>query len=195
MRRFRWLIVLCALVGGLYLHPGVVLAPLGRYLVREDGPAKCDCLFVLAGDFSGNRIMKAAELYRAGIAPKLFVSGAGWVYGATEDKLAIAFARQNGAADVPFTGLPNDGTSTISEGRLLYPVMRDAGCGSVLVVTSSFHTRRAGLILRRVWPGIRVHVVASRTVDYDPEAWWTDRVFQKTFLLEWTKTVTDWFGV
>lgn len=195
MRRHRWLILLCALAGGLYLYPGAVLAPLGRYLVREDALVKCDCLFVLAGDQSGNRVMKSAELYRAGMAPKVFVSGAGWVFGKTEDELAIEFAKQNGATDVPFTGLPNDGNSTISEGRLVYPALRSAACGSVLVVTSSFHTRRAGLILRRVWPGMRVQVVASKTVDYDPEAWWTERVYQKTFLLEWTKTVTDWFGV
>ena len=184
MRRFRWLILLGLAAVGLYLYPAVVLAPLGRYLVLEDGAERCDCMFVLAGDQLGSRILKSAELYRAGM-----------VFGKTEDALAIAFARENGAADVPFIGLPNDGTSTISEGRLVYPVLREAGCGSVLVVTSNFHTRRAGNILRRVWPGMRVRMVSAKTADYDPETWWTERVYQKVFLLEWTKTVTDWFGV
>lgn len=195
MRRYRWLILLGAVAVGLYLYPAAVLGPLGRYLVLEDGETKCDCMFVLAGDQLGSRIMKSAELYRAGMAPKLFVSGAGTVFGKTEDVLAIAFARENGAGDVPFIGLPNEGNSTISEGRAVYPVLREAGCGSVLVVTSNFHTRRAGNILRRVWPGMRVQMVSAKTADYDPNAWWTERVYQKVFLLEWTKTVTDWFGV
>jgi uncharacterized SAM-binding protein YcdF (DUF218 family) len=195
LRRFRWLILLGIAAVGLYVYPAVVLAPLGRYLVLEDGAERCDCMFVLAGDQLGSRILKSAELYRAGMAPKLFVSGAGQVFGKTEDALAIAFARENGAADVPFIGLPNDGNSTISEGRLVYPVLREAGCGSVMVVTSNFHTRRAGNILRRVWPGMRVRMVSAKTADYDPETWWTERVYQKVFLLEWTKTVTDWFGI
>ena len=109
MRRFRWLILLGIAAVGLYLYPAVVLVPLGRYLVKEDGETKCDCMFVLAGDQLGSRIMKSAELYRAGMAPKLFVSGAGMVFGKTEDALAIAFARENGAGDVPFIGLPNEG--------------------------------------------------------------------------------------
>ena len=195
MRRFRWLILLGLAAAGLYLYPAALLAPLGRYLVLEDGLERCDCIFVLAGDTLGSRILKSVELYRAGMASKLFVSGAGVVFGQSEDKLAIAFAKENGAADIPFIGLPNPGTSTLSEGRFVYPVLREAGCGSVLVVTSDFHTRRAGNFLRSEWPGIRIRMAAAKTIDYDPDKWWTDRVYRKMFLLEWTKTVTNWFGI
>jgi uncharacterized SAM-binding protein YcdF (DUF218 family) len=195
LRRFRWLILLAALCAGVYFYPRAILYPMGTYLIQDEGATKCDCMFVLAGDFFGQRILKAAELYRAGMAPKLFVSGPGGVYGLTEDELAINFAKKRGFADVPFLPLPNHGRSTLSEGIEVYPTLRAAGCNSVLVVTSNFHTRRAGKILRRVWPDIQVRMAAAPTDDYDPEIWWTDRNYRKTFFYEWTKTITEWVGL
>ncbi len=193
--KIRWLFLTGVIAGGLYLYPGVVLYPLGSYLVRAEEPVKCDCLFVLAGDSHGQRILRAAELYRAGMAPNVFVSGPGSNYGYSEDELAIPFAKKNGAADVPFIGLPNNGRSTVSEGREVLSKLREAGCHSVLVVTSDFHTRRAGRILRRVWPDLQVRVAAAPTVDFDVDRWWTERDYQKTFFFEWTKTVADWIGL
>jgi len=191
----RWAMLGLAVIAGLYLFPKPVLYPLGNFLIKTDEPAKCDCMFVLAGDSHGQRILRAAELFRAGLAPKVFISGPEGNYGFTEDELAIPFARKNGAVDVPFVGWPNKGKSTISEGRQVLDRLKAAGCRSVLVVTSDFHTRRAGSILRRVWPGIDVKVAAAPTVDYDVNTWWTDRQYQKTFFFEWAKTVADWIGL
>ena len=193
--RFRWLALGIVILGGIYLYPRPLLYPLGLYLVKADEPAKSDCIFVLAGDAHGQRILRAAELYRAGMAPKVFVSGPEGNYGYTEDELAIPFAKKNGAADVPFTGWPNKGKSTLSEGREVLPRLEEAGCRSVLVVTSDFHTRRAGSILRRVWPNLTVRMASAPTVDYDVNSWWQDRTYQKTFFFEWTKTVADWIGL
>lgn len=178
-----------------YLFPAPFLAPLGAYLVQAEEPVRCDCLFVLGGDSRGQRIMRAAELYRAGMAGRAFVSGPEGNYGFTEDQLAIPFARKNGAADVPFEGLPNKAKSTESEAREAGPRLKAEGCRSVLVVTSDFHTRRAGRILRREWPDLQVRMAAAPTADYDAARWWKDRNYQKTFFFEWTKTVADWIGL
>ena len=191
----RWALIALAIPAGIYLFPKPFLLPLGSYLIKTDDPAKCDCLFVLAGDSHGQRIMHAAELFRAGLAPKVFVSGPEGNYGFTEDELAIPFAKKNGAGDVPFVGWPNKGKSTISEGRQVFDRLKEAGCRSVLVVTSDYHTRRAGNILRRVWPGIDIKVAAASTVEYDVNTWWNNRQYQKTFFFEWTKTVADWIGL
>jgi len=193
--RLRWLLPTGLIAAGMYFYPGVVLYPLGAYLIRADEPAGSDCLFVLAGDSHGQRILRAAELYRAGMAPKIFVSGPEGIYGFTEDELAIPFAKKNGADGVPFVGLPNKAKSTVSEGREVLPKLREAGCRTVLVVTSDFHTRRAGTILRRVWPDLQVRMASAPTIDFDVNRWWTSRTYQKTFFFEWAKTVADWIGL
>ncbi len=195
MSRKLVLLAFGALAAGFYFFPQVVLYPLGAYLVDDSPPRKCDCLFVLAGDFRGQRVMHAAQLYREGLAPKLFVSGPAGVYGYTEDELAIGMARRRGATDVPFIGLPNNAVSTVSEARAVLPRIRTEGCRSVLVVTSNFHTRRAGRILRREWSGIGVHMAAAPTDDYELHRWWRDRQQQKTFFFEWSKTFADWLGL
>lgn len=193
MRRF--LIFVAALAAVAFFYPRPFLYPLGAYLVKVDEPVRCDCLFVLAGDNHGQRILRAAELFRAGMAAQVFISGPAGNYGYTDDELAISFAKKNGAADVPFVGLPNKGKSTVSEAREVRPRLVAAGCRSVLVVTSDFHTRRAGGILRREWPDLQVRMASAPTVDYDVERWWTDRNYQKTFFFEWAKTVADWIGL
>lgn len=195
MRRFRWLILLLVIGLVVYLKPEWVLAPLGRYLVNDEGPAKSDCIFVLAGDGYGKRVLRSVELFRQGYAPKVLISGPHGSYDKTEDELSIDFARRKGATDVVFVGLPHYATSTVTEANAVLPKLREHGCRSVLVVTSDYHTRRAGKVLRRLWPGIAVRMTAAPAVDYDPDWWWQDRQSQKTFFLEWTKTFADWLGI
>ncbi len=53
-------------------------------------------IVVLAGDFSGNRILTAGDLVRRGFAPKALVSGPSGEYGLHETDLAIPFAVRHG---------------------------------------------------------------------------------------------------
>ncbi|MBZ5602215.1 MAG: YdcF family protein, partial [Acidobacteriia bacterium] len=52
-----------------------ILTALGSYLVKAGPPQKADIVIVLAGDASGHRILKAAQLVREGYASKVVVSG------------------------------------------------------------------------------------------------------------------------
>lgn len=193
--RAGWFIALFLPVAVLWFFPSILLVPLGKLLIETDPIERCDCLFVLAGDARGQRILRAAELYREGLASQVFVSGPEGNYGFTEDQLAIPFAKKKGAADVPFVGMPNKGKSTATEGQDVLSRLQAAGCRSVLVVTSNYHTKRSGRILRRVWPDMQVRMAAAPTEDFDPERWWRDRNHQKTFFFEWAKTVADWIGL
>lgn len=186
-------LALLAFVVGLF--PERVLPWPARYLVQADEVASCDCLFVLAGDFQGQRIAAAGDLFRKGLAPKIFVSGPQGIYGRSEDELAIAFAKQAGYADVPFQGLSHEAKSTKAEAALVLGSLREAGCKSVLVVTSDFHTRRAKRILMREWPGLTVRMAGAPTKEFDSEHWWQDRNYQKTVYFEWSKTIADWIGL
>ena len=72
------------------------LAALGRYLVRAEPPAHADMIVVLAGDFSGNRILTRRRFG----PPRLRSQSAGertiGAYGLHETDLAIPFAVRHG---------------------------------------------------------------------------------------------------
>lgn len=171
------------------------LTALGEYLVRAGPPVHADMIVVLAGDFSGNRIMTAGDLVRQGFAPKALISGPSGAYGLHESDLAIQFAVQHGYPASYFIALPNDSRSTKSEADDVLAELRKLQAHSVDIVTSNYHTRRAGNIYRAKASGLEIHMVAAPDRDFTPDGWWKNRDARKTFLLEWMKTVATWFGM
>lgn len=194
-RRFRWLLILIlALVLALVTYP-LWLSALGGYLVRSDAPAHADMIVVLAGDFSGGRVLTAADLVRRGFAPKALISGPSGAYGMYESDLAIALAVRNGFPESYFIGFHNDATSTVAETQSLTAELRRLHVHSIDLVTSNFHTRRAAKIFRSQAPEIELHTIASPDRYFSPDGWWKEREGRKTFLMEWAKTVGSWLGM
>ena len=64
---------------------------------------------------------------------------------------------------------------------------------SMLLVTSTYHTARAGRLFRRNPYGISVRVIASP--DRDADNWRTNREGRKRLFLEWTKTLAGRLGI
>jgi uncharacterized SAM-binding protein YcdF (DUF218 family) len=172
-----------------------ILSALGGYLVQADSPQKADAALVLAGDGWGNRILAAAELARDGYVPKVLVSGPDGAYGNHECDLAIPFAVKHGYPASYFVHVEHEGRSTLAEAKAVLIEIRRMGIKRLLVVTSNFHTRRSGFIFRKLAPDLKILVVAAPDENFTPDGWWRNREGQKTFLLEWTKTVANWFGV
>jgi uncharacterized SAM-binding protein YcdF (DUF218 family) len=171
------------------------LAALGRYLVRAESPAPADIIVVLAGDFSGNRILTAADLVRRGFAPKALVSGPSGLYGLHETDLAIPIAVRHGFPESYFIPLLNNSRSTRAEADDVIAALNQRHAHRVDIVTSDYHTRRAGNIYRAKAPGLEIHMVAAPDVFFTPGGWWKNRDAQKVFLLEWMKTVATWLGM
>jgi len=177
-----------------------LLPALGHFLVQDDGaPVRADACLVLAGDSFGRRILKGADLVRQGRVPLAYVSGPDELYGFTEDELAIQFAVKRGAAREWFVGLPNQANSTEEEALMLLPLLQQKGVKRLVIVTSNFHTRRAKRIFRKTAAKLGIamefQTVAAQDALFHPDHWWKSRPAQKTFLLEWTKTLTEPFGV
>ena len=172
-----------------------ILGALGAYLVSASPPEKADIVVVLAGDSSGNRILKAAELVRAGYAPRVLVSGPAGTYGFYESDLAIPFAEKAGYPASYFLAFPNHSLSTRDEGEVILPELRRLGVHTFLLVTSDFHTHRAGGIYRALTTDPRCVVVAAPDQYFTPGGWWKNREARKTFLFEWMKTVASWFKI
>jgi uncharacterized SAM-binding protein YcdF (DUF218 family) len=152
-------------------------------------------IVVLAGDFSGNRILKAGELVRQGYASKALVSGTSGEYGLHETDLAIPFAVRHGYPESYFVAFPNDARSTREEASDVLADLNQRHARRIDIVTSDYHTRRAGNIYRALAPGLEIHMVAAPDLNFSPDGWWKNREGRKTFLLEWMKTVSSWFGM
>ena len=189
----RWLLIASLVVVLAFVTSGFWLPSLGTILVRASPPVPADMIVVLAGDFSGNRILTAGDLVRRGFAPKALISGPSGAYGLHESDLAIPFAVGRGYPESYFLALPNDSRSTREEAAVVADALKKMHVHRVDLVTSDYHTRRAGNIFRAAAPGLEIHVVASPDVDFTVDRWWESREGRKTFLLEWMKTVATWF--
>jgi uncharacterized SAM-binding protein YcdF (DUF218 family) len=172
-----------------------ILGALGAYLVQADPPQKADAALVLAGDGWGNRILTAAQLARDGYVPKVLVSGPDGAYGNHECDLAIPFAVKHGYPASYFLHVEHQGRSTLLEAKAVLIEIRRMGIKKLMVVTSDFHTRRSGFIFRKLAPDLKILVVAAPDENFTANGWWHSREGQKTFLLEWQKTLANWFGV
>jgi len=168
---------------------------LGEQLVYSEPPCKADVIVVLAGDWWGNRVLKAGELTRQGWAPKALVSGAGTLYGVNEGDLAIEFAERHGCRKELFFNLPSPARSTVDEARYIVPELRRRGVRKFILLTSDFHTRRAARIYRELAPDLPFCVVAAPDPDFSPDGWWRNREGRKTAFFEWCKTVAHLFGI
>ena len=189
------IIVLAALIAGAAVTHTIWMSALGEYLIHADPPVHADYAVVLAGDFYGHRIIEGGELVRQGFVRKALISGPKGCYGVAESDLAVNFAVKKGFPADYFVPFPHSATSTREEARLVIPELRRLGAHSFLLVTSNFHTRRAGRYFRTLADGLEMHVIAAPDEHFHPDSWWRDREAQKVFYLEWSKTVASLLGM
>jgi uncharacterized SAM-binding protein YcdF (DUF218 family) len=171
------------------------LAALGRELVRDEGPAHADIAVVLAGDYYGDRILRAAELVKQGYVPSVLVSGPHLLYGLYECDLEIPFAVKRGYPESWFIREPNEALSTRDEAAAILADLRRRGVHRFLLVTSNFHTARAAHIYRAAAPDLDMRVVAAPDKYFRADGWWHNREGRKIFVVEWMKTVANVFGI
>jgi uncharacterized SAM-binding protein YcdF (DUF218 family) len=171
------------------------MTALGKLLIHDDGPAHAEMAVVLAGDFYGNRILRAAELVKQGYVPKVLVSGPHVFYGIYECDAAIPFAVAHGYPQAWFLRAPHEALSTRAEADVILQDLRSLGVHRFLLVTSDFHTGRASRIFRAAGPGFDMRTVAAPDKYFTPTGWWRNREGQKTFFMEWSKTFATMVGL
>lgn len=190
-RRLLWFAGIAILL--IAIHP-VWLPLVVRPLIRNDGPAKADIVVVLAGDPSGFRMMRAAQLVREGYAPAVLVSGPE-IYGIHECDLAIALAVRNGIPKEWLIPFPHSAMSTREEAAVIVPELRRRNVHSFLLVTSDYHTGRSGRLFGAAAAGDpSMRVVAAEDKYFHASDWWKSREAMKAVFFEWTKTVATVLG-
>lgn len=198
-RAFKLFLVFAILLVVLVLARAVWLTALGEALVHDDGPAKADMAVVLGGDYWGNRIVAAANLVRAGYVPVVLVSGPPGFYGTNECDAAIQYAVRKGYPPEWFIPAAHNDLNTRDESRSLLEQMRRRNVHKFLLVTSNFHTARARRLFlateRAMGGGPEMRVVAAQDQFFKADTWWQNRESQKTFFMEWLKTITGPLGI
>jgi len=195
--RWRWLGLLAILVllALCILHWG------GFVLVAEDPlPAHARAAVVLQGSIVGERarLDGALQLAQQGIVDRVLVSVPPQSYwGQAIPPVALQFIEKNYgatlAARVDFCVVGPEVDSTQQEARALLPCVQEHGWHSVIVVTSNYHTRRAGILWRRHIrkndPTTSLAIDGVPDPDFHAQGWWRDRRSAKTWFLEFTKLI------
>src|SRR5579863_4426673 len=184
--RFLFLMSFLILLFLLYIvrHPLMRLA--GSFWTVDERPVAADAIVILGDDnYSGDRATRAAELLKAGWAPRIVASGR-----YLRPYISIADLEQHdltnrGAPASAIVRFPNRARNTREECTALSQLLAERGWKHVLLVTSSYHTRRAGYICSRLLPsGTELHVVAAPDSQFNPDDWWQSRQGEKIFFHE-----------
>ena len=163
--------------------------------MEDDGAAKADAIVVLGGDAYGTRIIRGAELAKAGYATRVLISGPVTLIGHESDT-SIAYAASKGypASTFEAVPLPESADSTRTEAEYIGRKLKTEEVNSIDLVTSNYHTRRAAWLWRKINPQLHINVVPAPDPYFSPETWFKTRTGQKTFVLEFTKTIVSHLG-
>src|SRR5262249_46917949 len=95
--------------------------------------------------------------------------------------------------------LANDGfvDNTASEANLLRTMVIARHWHRVIIVTSKYHTRRAGFAFRRGLAGTGATPImrASRYDSFNPSHWWRSRADVRLGGREWVALMLYWLGL
>ncbi|MFQ5816837.1 MAG: YdcF family protein [Terriglobia bacterium] len=190
------LVLLLCLFFLLYLLRGPLLRAVGEWWVVSDELKKAEAIVVLGGDSPrGDRLARAAQLYREGWAPRLVLVGPALRTYLNETELMEREALALGVPASQLVRVPLPATSTLHEAFLLRPVLAQHGFRRVIVVTSNFHARRARRIFRAVFRprGTQVWITAADDLRFQPRRWWQEREQRALFFLELVRSVYTWW--
>jgi len=190
-------------IGGLTLVTGIalflLLASAGYWMHVDEEVNNTDFILPLAGD--AQRMIKAIELYKKGIAPTILVSNA-WKeppsqlqkiewemgypnYSDTEFLKKLLELMGAGKAHLEIFG--NGHVSTVEEAEALKKHL-DGKSVSLLIVTSPSHALRAKMVYKKTLPKCRITITTTNEGAFDT-AWWRHQKDAQNLLLELLKTV------
>jgi uncharacterized SAM-binding protein YcdF (DUF218 family) len=130
----------------------VFLAPfLARNLVVEKSLERADAILVLSGSSTYlERTQKAAEIFKTGVAPKIFLTDDGSRGGWDRTQQRNPFFAERAKWELMKEGVPEDAIEilpgivegTQDEAIVAEKTLRERNLRSILLVTSPYHTRR-----------------------------------------------------
>jgi uncharacterized SAM-binding protein YcdF (DUF218 family) len=197
-RILKWLLAAAAVVTLCLLRWGDDLL-----IASELAPSHVDAAVVLQGSIvaEGVRIAGAIDLLQRSVADRVLLSVPQESYwGQSIPPIARAYLERNYGSDlasrVDFCETTVDVESTLQEARSVSSCIRERRWGSIEIVTSNYHTRRAGTLWRRVNrhdPNIHIWIDGVNDPEFQ-QPWWRHRQSAKIWLLESTKLIWTVLG-
>ena len=190
-----WLAGILVVLALCFLHWG------GYLLVAKDSlPDRVDAAVVLQGSIASERarIAAAMALLQQGSAGRVALSVPKESYWGEEiPPIARQYLEKNYGADlagrVDFCETGVDLNSTEQEAQALSPCIQQHRWKTIALVTSNYHSRRAGMIWRRTLPkrdpSIYLSVDGVADPEYQPRGWWRQQLYAKIWFMEFTKLV------
>jgi uncharacterized SAM-binding protein YcdF (DUF218 family) len=173
-------------VGGVVLLVALVVVAAyfypEKFLCMDSGKASADAIIVLGGGPHEQRAERAAELFKANVASRLIVSGAG------DDEIHRQILLQAG---VPAGAIQieNKSQTTRENAEFTIKLLRAEKIRSAILVTSWYHSRRALKTFEHYAPEIQFYSRPSYFA-FDREDW--TRVVTKRIYLEYLKLPGYW---
>ena len=194
-RWIAWTILAITAIAGLFLRWG------GYILVAHDPlPAHVDAAVVLQGSILGerSRVAGAMGLLQRGVAARALLSVPRRSYWdepippAAHRFVERVYGREL-ADRVDFCETGTEVNSTEDEARDLSHCIQEHGWQTVAIVTSDYHTRRAGMIWAKILsmqaPSVHMWIDGVSDPEFQPRGWWRHRLFAKTWFLESIKLI------
>jgi uncharacterized SAM-binding protein YcdF (DUF218 family) len=185
---FRLLFLLCLAIFCFFLY--IVRRPVlrfaGAFWVVDDSPKPSDAIVMLSDDdYQADRAAHAAELYKAGWAPRVIASGRLLRPYAGIAELEEHDLEARGVPEGAIVKLVGSDRNTRDECTGIGQFVASRGWKRILLVTSNYHTRRARYICERAFPaGTTLLVSQAPDFNYDPDSWWKSRQGTKIFFGE-----------
>lgn len=198
---FTFLLALL-LAGAAYLFHSSILTALGGYLIRADPLERADAVVSLAAGYSYHRDIAAADLVLAGHAPLLILTRPAEPQGLEllrdrgvqvepEIERRLRYLSALGVSSDAVVVLPTLVRSTADEAYATADWVRRVrpSAARLIVVTSSYHTRRAHFIFSAALEGLGVEILTrpATTGEFQASSWWKDRDSARDGFIEWQK--------
>jgi uncharacterized SAM-binding protein YcdF (DUF218 family) len=163
----------------LFLHAGSFLV--------VNHPEPSNVIIVMGGGNNDLRYWNGVRLMQEGYAHRLVLNvfAKGQTFGNQDVDLAREFV--NRTTPGQSTVCPLAQSSTYDEARYLQQCLQGEGVNSILLVTSTYHTRRTLAIMQKRLPQYRFSIYAADDPYFFGTRWWTTREWAKTTLAEWQR--------
>ncbi|MBF0316665.1 MAG: YdcF family protein [Nitrospirae bacterium] len=189
----RSTVVFVVLMIALYAFHEPVLNYMANQLVYKDDVKPCDAIVVLTGDYTGERLMTAIDLFKKGYGKNIVFWGGPIYWKITIAELYLRLLQDSGVA--PEHAIWSDErlsqVSTHGEAKVNIRLLKSKEAKSFILVTSHYHTARSRNVYKKLAKDNDMTMIVYPAADSDVklQGWWRDRNSAKIIFVEFQKTV------